>query len=41
MRGNRDRIVGSFEANRGERYEYSCTVNENNGRIRNVEIRRR
>jgi hypothetical protein len=40
-RGNRDRVVGSFDAPRGERYDYTCTVNTANGRIRNVDIRRR
>ena len=39
--GARDRVVGAFEGNRGERYVYSCTVNSNNGRIRSVDIRRR
>ena len=41
MRGARDRVIGSFEGNRGERYDYSCTVNTNNGRINAVDIRRR
>jgi hypothetical protein len=41
MRGNRDRVMGTFQGNRGEQYEYSCTVNENNGRIRSVDVRRR
>ena len=41
LRGARDRVVGEFEANRGELYEYSCTVNTANGRVRNVDIRRR
>lgn len=40
-RGNRDRVVGSFDDNRGGQYDYSCTVNPNNGNIRNVDIRRR
>jgi hypothetical protein len=40
-RGNRDRVVGSMEGRRGETYDYSCTVNTNNGRIRNVDVRRR
>ena len=39
--GNRDRVLGSFEGNRGEQYNYSCTLNSDNGRIRNVDIRRR
>lgn len=41
LRGNRDRVVGGFQGNRGEYYEYACTVNPVNGNIRNVEIRRR
>ncbi len=41
LRGNRDRVTGEFEGNRGEWYEYSCTVNGANGDIRNVDIRRR
>jgi hypothetical protein len=41
LRGNRDRIVGSFEGNRREQYDYACTVNLNNGRIRAVDVRRR
>ena len=41
MRGNRDRVMGTFTGNRGEDYEYSCTVKENNGRIQSVDIRRR
>jgi len=41
MRGNRDRIDGEFEGNRGEWYRYSCTINSANGDVRNVEIRRR
>jgi hypothetical protein len=41
LRGNRDRVEGSFEGNRGEQYDYTCTVNTNNGNIRNVDIRRR
>jgi hypothetical protein len=41
VRSNRDRVVGSFEGNRGEFYDYTCTVNTNNGNIRSVDIRRR
>jgi hypothetical protein len=41
LRGNRDRVSGEFEGNRGELYQYSCTVNPGNGDIRNVDIRRR
>jgi len=41
LRGNRDRVIGGFQGNRGEYYEYACTVNPVNGNIRNVEIRRR
>jgi hypothetical protein len=41
LRGNRDRVVGGFQGNRGEYYEYTCTVNPVNGNIRNVDIRRR
>jgi hypothetical protein len=41
LRGNRDRVEGEFEGNRGQWYQYSCTVNGANGDIRNVEIRRR
>lgn len=41
LRGNRDRVEGFFQGNRGERYEYSCTVNTNNGRVRAVDVRRR
>jgi hypothetical protein len=40
-RGNRDRVTGYFEGNRGEEYAYSCTINTNNGRIRDVTVRRR
>lgn len=41
LRGNRDRVAGEFEGNRGQWYQYSCTVNSANGDIRNVEVRRR
>jgi hypothetical protein len=41
VRSNRDRVVGSFEGNRGEFFDYTCTVNTNNGNIRSVDIRRR
>jgi hypothetical protein len=40
LRGNRDRVTGSFRDPRGEYYDYSCTVQENNGRIRSVDVRR-
>jgi len=39
--GARDRVIGLFEGNRGEQYEFACTVNSMNGRVRNVDIRRR
>jgi len=39
--GPHDRVGGTFEGNRGERYEFSCTINTNNGRVGNVDIRRR
>jgi hypothetical protein len=41
LRGNRDRVSGEFNGNRGERYEYSCSVNLANGEVRNAEVRRR
>jgi hypothetical protein len=40
-RGANDRVIGSFEGNRGDVYDYSCSVNTNNGRIRSVDVRRR
>jgi len=39
--GARDRVVGLFEGYRGEQYEFACSVNTNNGRVRDVDIRRR
>jgi hypothetical protein len=41
QRGSRDRVIGSFQGNRGEQYDYSCSINTNNGDIRSVDIRRR
>jgi hypothetical protein len=39
--GNRDQVYGAFEDNRGVRYDYTCTVNTRNGRINQVDVRRR
>ena len=39
--GNRDRVVGVLEGNRGELYDFSCTMNVNNGNVRDVQLRRR
>lgn len=40
-RGARDRVVGSFDGARGQRFDYTCTVDTATGQIRNVDIRRR
>ncbi|HYO80590.1 MAG TPA: hypothetical protein VES20_04250 [Bryobacteraceae bacterium] len=40
-RGNRDRVLGEFEDQRGDLYEYACTVNAANGDVRRVNVRRR
>lgn len=40
-RGSRDRVVGSFDGSRGQRFDYTCTVDTSTGQIRNVDIRRR
>jgi hypothetical protein len=39
--GPHDRVIGSFEGYRGERYDFACTVNLNNGQVQNVDLRRR
>jgi hypothetical protein len=39
--GNRDRVIGVLEGNRGELYDFSCTMNLNNGNVRDVQLRRR
>lgn len=40
-RGSRDRVEGTFYGNRGDRYSYSCSIDSANGRIRDIDIRRR
>ena len=40
-RGARDRVVGSFDGSRGQRFDYTCTVDTATGQIRNLDIRRR
>jgi hypothetical protein len=41
FRDTRDRVTGTFEGMRGELYDYSCTLNINNGNVRAVDIQRR
>jgi len=40
-RGNRDRVMGAFDGNGGQQYEYTCRIQENTGQIRDINIRRR
>ena len=38
--GHNDWIVGRFRSGSGDRYQFSCSVNFQNGKVRNIDIQR-